>query len=42
MQFQNRTKGDYDAFIDFSKEEVELMLEEMVIFIVEIQKVLNK
>ncbi|HAB51468.1 MAG TPA: hypothetical protein DCQ26_10840 [Marinilabiliales bacterium] len=40
--FQNRTKGDYDAFIDFSKAEVELMLDEMVLFIDEIKKVLNK
>ena len=27
--FQNRTKGDYDAFVNFSNNEVELMLEEM-------------
>jgi uncharacterized protein (UPF0332 family) len=40
--FQNRTKGDYDAFVDFSVIEVELMLDEMVLFIDEIKKVLNK
>ena len=27
--FQNRTKGDYDAFVNFSNIGVELMLEEM-------------
>ena len=31
--FQNRTKGDYDAFISFNKQEVEMMLAEMVEFI---------
>jgi len=40
--FQNRTKGDYDAFIDFSKVEVETMLDEMMLFIDEIKKTLNK
>ena len=38
--FQNRTKGDYDAFIDFSGNEVELMLVEMTDFINEIKKLL--
>ena len=38
--FQNRTKGDYDAFIDFSRNEVELMLVEMTDFINEIRKLL--
>jgi len=38
--FQNRTKGDYDAFIDFSRNEVELMLVEMTDFINEIKKLL--
>ena len=40
--FQNRTKGDYDAFISFSKSEVELMLDEMIVFIERIKNVLNK
>jgi uncharacterized protein (UPF0332 family) len=40
--FQNRTKGDYDAFVSFSKEEVELMHNEMIEFISEIQKQLEK
>jgi len=38
--FQNRTKGDYDAFIDFSRNEVDLMLIEMTDFINEIKKLL--
>jgi len=38
--FHNRTKGDYDAFIDFSKNEVDLMLIEMTDFIHEIKKLL--
>ena len=39
--FHNRTKGDYDAFIDFSKNEVDLMLIEMTDFIHEIKKLLQ-
>ena len=39
--FQNRTKGDYDAFISFTQQEVEIMLNEMVEFIEEIKKTLN-
>ncbi|HEY5508121.1 MAG TPA: HEPN domain-containing protein [Paludibacter sp.] len=39
--YQNRTKGDYDAFVIFTQQEVEVMLDEMVIFIEEIQNVLN-
>jgi len=31
--FQNRTKGDYDAFISFTQYEVELMLNDMIEFI---------
>jgi uncharacterized protein (UPF0332 family) len=31
--FQNRTKGDYDAFTNFTQKEVEFMLDEMVEFI---------
>ena len=38
--FQNRTKGDYDAFISFTQQEVEIMLDEMVEFIEEIKKIL--
>lgn len=39
--YQNRTKGDYDAFVNFSTHEVELMLTEMVEFIEEIKRILN-
>jgi len=39
--FQNRTKGDYDAFIDFPRNEVDLMLVEMTDFINEIKKLLQ-
>jgi uncharacterized protein (UPF0332 family) len=39
--YQNRTKGDYDAFVIFSLQEVEVMLDEMVVFIDEIQTELN-
>ena len=38
--FQNRTKGDYDAFVEFTKNEVDLMLVEMTDFINEIKKIL--
>lgn len=38
--FQNRTKGDYDAFVSFTKPEVEFMLSEMIDFIEEIKKYL--
>jgi uncharacterized protein (UPF0332 family) len=31
--YQNRTKGDYDAFVSFQKEEVLTMLDEMIDFI---------
>ena len=37
--FQNRTKGDYDAFISFNQQEVDIMLYEMVEFIDEIKRV---
>jgi uncharacterized protein (UPF0332 family) len=40
--FQNRTKGDYDAFIDFSVAEVDTMLSEMTDFIIEIKNLLLK
>ncbi|MEI8114880.1 MAG: HEPN domain-containing protein [Bacteroidia bacterium] len=39
--YQNRTKGDYDAFVNFSTNEVESMLNEMVDFINEIHNLLN-
>src|SRR5665647_1524468 len=35
--FQNRTKGDYDAFISFTQQEVEFMLNEMIEFIEELK-----
>jgi uncharacterized protein (UPF0332 family) len=40
--YQNRTKGDYDAFILFSTGEVESMLTEMIDFIEEIKFILKK
>jgi len=40
--YNNRTKGDYEAFILFSTNEVELMLTEMVDFIDEIKSLLKK
>lgn len=40
--YQNRTKGDYDAFVSFSTIEVEFMLSEMADFIEEIKKILDK
>lgn len=40
--YQNRTKGDYDAFINFSIVEVESMLNEMVDFIEEIKIIIDK
>jgi len=36
--FQNRTKGDYDAFIKFSYDEVKVMHLEMEQFIMQIEK----
>jgi uncharacterized protein (UPF0332 family) len=38
--YQNRIKGDYDAFVEFSIPEVESMLSEMSEFIEEIKKLL--
>ena len=40
--YKNRTKGDYDAFIVFSTDEVELLLIKMVDFIDEIRSLLKK
>lgn len=40
--YQNRTKGDYDAFVSFSRIEVESMLNEMAYFIDEIKRILDK
>lgn len=40
--FQNRTKGDYDAFVSFEIEEVEEMHTEMIDFIQAIEKQLYK
>jgi uncharacterized protein (UPF0332 family) len=39
--YQNRTKGDYDAFVVFSLEEVESLLIEMVEFIDEIKRLIK-
>ena len=40
--YQNRTKGDYDAFVSFTSVEVEVMFSEMTLFISEIQRLLSK
>ena len=40
--YQNRTKGDYEAFILFSRDEVELLLIKMVDFIEEIRTLLKE
>ena len=39
--FQNRTKGDYDAFIVFEVDEVESMLSDMIEFIDEIKRIIS-
>jgi uncharacterized protein (UPF0332 family) len=38
--YQNRTKGDYDAFVDFSRAEVEELLNEMKQFISAVESIL--
>lgn len=38
--FQNRTKGDYDAFVNFDEAEVKIMLSEMTSFIKEIERLI--
>lgn len=40
--FQNRTKGDYDAFIEFDTEEVEMMHSEMIDFIKSVEELIAK
>lgn len=40
--YKNRTKGDYEAFVLFSTDQVELMLIEMIDFIEEIKSILKK
>ncbi len=40
--YQNRTKGDYDAFVSFTRIEVELMMNEMTCFIEEVKQLLYK
>lgn len=39
--FKNRTKGDYDAYIQFSIPEIESMIIEMERFIIEIEKLIS-
>lgn len=39
--FQNRTKGDYDAYISFQKDEVSQMHYEMIEFINEIKRLIE-
>ncbi len=38
--FQNRTKGDYDVFVNFDRIEVEIMLDEMSVFVEEIERLI--
>lgn len=40
--YQNRTKGDYDAFVTFDKDEVFEMYIEMIDFIKEVEKLIEK
>lgn len=40
--YQNRTKGDYDAFVSFSMQDVDPMLTEMADFILEINRLLKE
>jgi uncharacterized protein (UPF0332 family) len=40
--FQNRKKGDYDAFISFEREEVVVMHNEMIDFIISIEDLIRK
>ncbi|MEI6048855.1 MAG: HEPN domain-containing protein [Bacteroidota bacterium] len=40
--YQNRTKGDYDAFVTFSRIEVESMLSEMSCFLNEVKRILYR
>lgn len=40
--YQNRTKSDYDAFVNFKVDEVESMLLDMVEFINEINRIINR
>ena len=40
--YQNRTKGDYEAFILFTTDEVELLLNKMIDFIEEINAIIKK
>ena len=39
--FQNRRKGDYDAFVNFEKEEVTVMHKEMFDFIEAIEELIK-
>lgn len=39
--YQNRTKGDYDAYIDFTEDEVELLFSEMKDFIGRIETLIQ-
>ncbi len=41
IAYQNRTKGDYDAYVEFTEEEVEIMHSEMKEFIEGIETLLN-
>jgi uncharacterized protein (UPF0332 family) len=40
--YQNRRKGDYDAFVDFTLDEVETMLQDMKDFVNEIENYIKK
>ncbi|RPJ67834.1 MAG: HEPN domain-containing protein [Alphaproteobacteria bacterium] len=40
--YQNRRKGDYDAFVDFTLDEVETMLQDMKDFVNEIENYIKE
>jgi uncharacterized protein (UPF0332 family) len=40
--FARRTKGDYGDFVEFKKEEVEKMFDEMKEFVSEIEKLISE
>jgi uncharacterized protein (UPF0332 family) len=40
--YQNRTRGDYDAFVDYKIDEVEKMHLEMIEFIREIERIIKE
>ena len=41
IAFQNRTKGDYDAYVTFEKEEVEQMQIDLIEFVEKIERIIT-